>query len=284
MIEHERPPQEALIEARYVQPPTVALDAMNSAISASMDTALRGEIKRLRDEVSDLRREASRGEALRSEVAMLRSVTLMQAEEKVPLRLRELEVENQRLKRANRSLEEKLISIEGDSKYRELQNSWSSNEIGLQRPNPQGALGEMERSLLGDDEILPTFTNGSLLSHPFNGSITGNRVLVLKPQNDPCLACGTRLIAAETSFDAEKRRLRSTIKTLESKLAAANDEIRAVHAWITPLVNTIQQFPRSADLQQVQQLHNFASSTRTTGDAQYAGRHLLGGSLDLHLR
>ena len=283
MIEHERPPQEALIDSRYVQPPTVALEAMNSAISASMDTALRGEIKRLREEVSELRREASRGEALRSEVAMLRSVTLMQAEEKVPLRLRELEVENQRLKRANRSLEEKLISIEGDSKYRELQNSWSSNEFGLQRPS-QGAQGELERSLLGDDEILPTFTNGSLLSHPFNGSISGNRVLVLKPQNNPCLACGTRLIAAETAFDTEKRQLCSTIKTLESKLAAANDEIRAVHAWITPLVNTIQQYPRSADLQQVQQLHNFASSTRTTGDAQYAGRHLLGGSLDLHSR
>ncbi|CUG55190.1 Hypothetical protein, putative [Bodo saltans] len=274
---------EVSIDVRSTQPPAIALTAMNSTIAASMDTALRGEIKRLREEVSDLRREASRGDALRSEVAMLRSVTLMQAEEKVPLRLRELEAENQRLKRANRSLEEKLISIEGDSKYRDLLNSWTSSEIGFaNRSNPVQA--EMERSLHLEDEVFPTFTNGSMLSHPLNGSVVGNRVLVLKPQSNPCLTCGTRLVAAETAFDTEKKKLHTTIKSLEQRLAAANDEIRAVQAWIAPLVTSIQQYPRSADLQPLQQLHNFASPTRTTAEAQHYGRQMLGSSLGLHSR
>lgn len=257
----------------------VSLNAMNSAISASMDVALRGEIKRLREEVTDLRREASRVEALQSEVNMLRAVTLMQAEEKVPIRLRELEAENQRLKRTNRSLEEKLSSIEGDMKYRELLSSWSAadqQQAGFLRGlSVQPAQSELERSINDAN-----FESGILPSTSL-GTPQGGKVLVIKPATNPCLSCGTRLAAAERAFDTEKRRLTSSIKILESRLDAANEEIRAVQAWVAPLVHSLQQYPRLSDNQPLHQLHNFTSPTRMTSEAQHFGRQLLGSSMDL---
>lgn len=258
--------------------PKIAAQAMNNSISASMDVALRGEIKRLREEVADLRREASRAEVLRAEVSMLRSVTLMQAEEKVPLRLRELEAENQRLKRANRSLEEKLASIEGDMKYRELLNSWSTSD-------QQSVAKELDRSLHAEpvDEAMPSFINGSMLSpHPMNNSVIGNsRILVIKPHVNPCLTCGTRLAAAELAFESDKKRLTSTITSLEVKLGAAYEEIRSVQAWIAPVLSSLQQYPRLSDSQPLQQLHNFASPTRSTLESQFAGRQHLGATMSL---
>lgn len=267
------------VQPQQAQGPQAAtpMNPTAASIAASTELALRGEVKKLRDEVSELRREALRVRALESEVETLRAVTLMQAEEKVPIRLRELELENQRLKRTNRSLEEKLATMEGDARYRDLLMGGGYSRPA--DPQPQVAASQeslMEGSLHGMDAsvLLGASTQQS-------GSPNG-KVFVLKLGKNPCLSCSTRLSVAERAFDAEKLRLTQANAELQKKLDAALQEIRAVEAWVAPLVQSIQQYPRTAETQHISQLHNFASPSRLTGESQFFGQRVLGSSSSLH--
>ena len=93
-------------------------DTAMAAINQSIDAALRAEVKRMREEVTRLRKEAQRAARLDNEVKFLRNVTLLQHEEKVPIRLRELERDNLSLRRQVAVLEERLKSYDNDE-YRQ---------------------------------------------------------------------------------------------------------------------------------------------------------------------
>lgn len=248
------------------------------AVVASTETALRGEVKKLRDEMIELRREASKVKALQAEVTMLRNVTLMQSEEKVPIRLRELEIENLRLQRANRSLEEKLSSLEGEMKYRSLMSSANAIAMGDSR-----TAGRAVDSVKIGDMELPHYGNNSFggredrVGPGASASSPPGKVVVIKHGDHPCANCNMRISAAQKAFEGERILLVNANKELQAKLRAAEEEIKGVQAWVGPLVQSLQQFPRSAETQPLQQIHNFASPTRNTGEGQYYGAQRLGG-------
>jgi hypothetical protein len=206
--------------------------------AVSMETALKGEIQRLKGENADLRREATRANVLQAELNILREVSLVQHEEKVPIRLQELERDNVRLRATNRSLEERVRMLELDDLRRRLVLPLS--EPSTNDPKQQSKATE------------PPGKDGAAAS-------------VSKPIS-ACAQCSMRIHAYERAYALEKEELRRQLHETQKELAAAQSEIRGIQLWLQPLVDSVQRFPHVAERQPLQELHSFASPTRYTTD------------------
>jgi hypothetical protein len=237
-----------------------------TAMMAALETALRAEVKKLREENTELRREAIRAKALEEEVTILRNVSLTHNEEKVPIRLREMEIENLRLRKINASLEEKLRTFESDEfrqRLLEYHNLFGGKSTGpaVDGGNPS-PVQDLPLAAVQSSSPLP--------------AAAGSKVVVIK-QGDPCSSCKLRANVMAQSHQVEMKELKEKLAKTQSHAAALEHELLGVQRWLQPLVAGIQAFPRQAHNQPIQNLHAFASPTRYTTDVQ-AGSHLLGGS------
>ena len=246
---------------------------------AALETALRAEVKKLREENTELRREALRAKTLQEELVILRNVTLTQHDEKVPIRLRELEFENLRLRKVNASLEEKVRTFESDEFRQRLLDHHNLFGSGKSTGVAWGDGGGGGQSQGGNTQGLQpsSSTPGQAAPYPATGP---SKVVVIK-QSDPCASCRLRVSVVEQSHLAEVSSLKEKLSKSQQHASALENELLAVQRWLQPLVANIQAFPRLAQSQPIQTLHSFASPTRYTSDVQ-SGSQLLGGSFDLN--
>ena len=233
--------------------------ATQAAMVASMEAALKGEVRRLKDENSTLRREAQRCRALQQEVDTLRAVTLLQSEEKVPIRLRELELENLRLKRVNRSLEERVSTLESDE-----HRQWLADQHRFY------ATTSREKETAPAQEAVESSPGGSAPS-----------VRVLKG-GQTCDNCNLKLSTLKRAHLVEMDTLKKDKAALQEQLRTAQAEIQGIQAWIAPLLADVLRYPHVAANQNFAELHSFASPTRYTTDVQNSGVQLLGNSSSMH--
>ena len=197
---------------------------LQEANMSSMEVTLRGEVKRLREENSLLQKEAARANQLKNEVEFLRNVTLLQHEEKVPIRLRELEQENLSLRRRCSSLEERLRTLEAEDyrsqhvNYVNMLGEWNSSPQQNEKPSVSEQQEESAKS----------------------------RSNVSWKQGHPCGNCTRRVAVVEKNAEIERGKLTSRISELEEKLKVADGELDQIRRWVSSVVATYQQFPTSA--------------------------------------
>jgi hypothetical protein len=250
--------------------------ASMAAVMAALETALRAEVKKLREENTELRREAIRAKALQDELSILRNVTLTQHDEKVPIRLRELEQDNLRLRKTNASLEEKLRTFESDEFRQRLLDH--HNLFGSGKSTGLAWTDASSPSPAQQSAAPPTAAAAQ--QSPLSSATTQpGRVVVIK-QGDPCASCKLRVNVTAQAHQAEMKDLKERLAKTQAHAAALEQELLGVQRWLQPLVAGIQAFPLQAHSQPIQTLHSFASPTRYTSDVQ-TGAQLLGGSFDI---
>ena len=219
-------------------------------MSTATEIALRGEVKRLREENMDLRRRHAHVKALEEEVQFLKTGYRLEQEEKVPIRLRELENENLRLRKQLAMLQEKLKTLESDE-YRQrlmdhhaffstiaqqqFQSSWGS-------PAPSASPGRKGGTA-------SPATGGASADQ---GSATKNKPS-FSMASGPCERCSVRILAVERAAEADKKELQQTIATLTAELTTAKNELDEIHQFVQKWVSIGQQYPNAL----AQQAHLF---------------------------
>lgn len=240
--------------------------ATQAAMVASMEAALKGEVRRLKDENSELRREAQRARTLQQEVDTLRSVTLLQSEEKVPIRLRELELENFRLKRLNRSLEERVSTLESDE-----HRIWLADQYRFYASRSNDKDSSNNNSAAPAD---PSATEVAVAQRGGGPVKAGG--------GGTCDNCNLKLSTMKRAHLQEMEQIKKEKTQLQEQLRVAQTEIQGIQAWIAPLLADVLRYPHVAATQSFPELHSFASPTRYTTDVQNSGAQLLGNTSTLH--
>lgn len=241
----------------FVDQQAAAVVAHSRAVASATEMTLRGEIKRLREENNDLRKEAGRAAQLTGEVELLRQATLLQHEDKVPIRLRELERENLRLRRLLNAAEEKLRTLESEEHRQRIidhhnffgsagQIAWgqSPEEMASSRVTPAslaallGRAGEEEDSGRGGARPLEGGGNNSN-----NKEGAPGRVVVIRGNQGPCGACKLKIAVATRAAEADRNTAVAEAQRLQTELRKATDELEAIRQWVAQVVATYHQFP-----------------------------------------
>lgn len=247
------------------------------ALAQSVDSVLRGEVKRMREELTVWRKEAQRAKQLKDEVEFLRNVTLLQHEEKVPIRLRELERDNAALRKRVASLEEQVKSYEQDEYRQRLVQQRTSvggwqNELarvaGTAAGNHGNADGNDARQGGGSGGVLtgsffedrsrdpsPRGRSGTMRGSPgagpSNDSIAfrrdrGAEIIIRPSGGETCSSCRVRISALDRASRQERQVLEEELRNTQKKLDEANTEISAVQNWVKNLVANAHQYPMLA--------------------------------------
>jgi hypothetical protein len=237
------------------------------ALAQSVDSVLRAEVKRMREEITVWRKEAQRAKQLKDEVEFLRNVTLLQHEEKVPIRIRELERDNGSLRKRIASLEERVKTYEQDE-YRQrlaLQRGtvggWQTelarvaaasmggddgrqedgNRQGSRDPSPRGRSG----TIRGSPGVGPA-SDGINFRSRDRGGAPGSEIVIRPTGGETCANCRVRITALDRVSRQEKQAIEEELRITQRKLDEANNEIAAVQKWVKNLVANSHQYPMLA--------------------------------------
>jgi hypothetical protein len=237
--------------------------ARESALRAAELTSMRAELKRLRDENTQLRKTADKFRSLEQEADFLRGASLMQHEEKVPIRLRQLELENNRLRKLNANLEDRVRRLESEDWQRHQQFfdqdflTAAANEAASapQSSRPRTGRGGVGGGAADDDDVAGVVegamgggSGGGSAASPGRPSVhIGQKsVVVIKGGTGPCTSCRFRLDIQQRAHEGETIKLKAHASDLETKLAAATKELDAVQQWVAHVVQTHQTYPTLA--------------------------------------
>lgn len=258
-------------------------DTAMAAINQSIDSALRAEVKRMREEVTKLRKESQRASQLADEVAFLRNVTLLQHEEKVPIRLRELERENLGLRRQVATLEEKLKTYEHDEYRQRLamqRNTLAA--VGLDITGTGGSTAitgkdaDADKSGKGmrrrNTSLSPTsFRRGTSVGGATPGASGSPKVDIIVRGDttlESCASCRLKIAAMERVNRADKKELQESLSLTQTRLDAANKELLAIQNWVKSVVANAHQYPHTSGQQP--SLEHVATFTSPVGNRERA--------------
>jgi hypothetical protein len=255
---HSTPPAAQLTAAG----PSAAA-AREAAVQAAEIVTQRSELKRLREENVHLRKMAEEYRKLEQEADYLRGASLMQHEEKVPIRLRQLEQENLRLRKLNTSFEERLKTLESED-YRQrmidhhrffhqdfetpaaaLSPSPGRGNGGRRNGTDYGNLGGRAESDDIAGAVEASAANGMAGN---NGVHIGQKsVVVIKGGTGPCTNCKFRLSVQQRAHEGDMMKMKATIADLEAKLSVAQNELDSIRQWVGHVVQVHNQYPTLAN-------------------------------------
>lgn len=209
---------------------------MLQADQHAFEQALRVEVRRLRDENAVLRREADRARKFEEDLKELKSATLLQHEDKIPMRLRHLEQDNVRLRKQVNNLEEKLKTMESLEAARlRAMELGSPGMMSVSSP-------QIAKSVGGNDDTQPA-------APPSSGMTTSNFVLARPAVNKgPCTQCRLRIAVNETVHEEQVTALKSQLSELKSQHDVANAQLNEVRQWVAQVVSAHKQYPMLANV------------------------------------
>lgn len=244
----------------------------NTGASEVVELALRAEVKRLREENLDLRRAADRARALETEAAMLKDASVWQLDEKAPIKLRQLELDNHRLRRKCQAMEERINSLEmekktlaalggggGISSYSGAASGGGGSpggggDQGSQRRASPRTQQQQQARRDPTAELIPGGGGGGGGNSP-SSNIAANAA------NFVCTNCSLKISVNNRAWQQRMDEVRKENQELKERLDAATNELGAISQWVGHVVNIHNQYP---------------SLAQTTGASHVAS--LLGGA------
>jgi hypothetical protein len=211
-----------------------------------VELALRAEVKRLREENLELRRAAERARALETEAAMLRDASMWQLDEKAPIKLRQLEADNERLNRKCQGMAERIDSLELERKTLLAVGGLGaiSSAVAVAGAagggSPGGAGGDGSPGGAGSRRASPAGRRGVDDGGAAAAGVAASAASFV------CSNCKLKIAVNNRAWQQRMDELRKEKKELSDRLDAATSELSAIGQWVTHVVNIHQQYPSLA--------------------------------------